>query len=90
MVIHGGIDGFTRIPVFLKCSTNNRAETVLDAFLHESYTRIWIAIKSAVRQRRRKYCCLSVYVTTPSEGARERKHDHRSQCSQPKNRKVVA
>lgn len=33
MVIHGGIDGFTRIPVFLKCSTNNRAETVLDAFL---------------------------------------------------------
>lgn len=33
MVIHGGIDGFTRIPFFLKCSTNNRAETVLDAFL---------------------------------------------------------
>ena len=33
MVIHGGIDGFTRIPVFLKCSTNNRAETVVDAFL---------------------------------------------------------
>ena len=34
MVIHGGVDGFTRIPVFLKiCSTNNRAETVLDAFL---------------------------------------------------------
>lgn len=33
MVIHGGIDSFTRIPVFLKCSTNNRAETVLDAFL---------------------------------------------------------
>jgi len=36
MVIHGGIDGFTRIPVFLKCSTNNRAETVLDAFLKAS------------------------------------------------------
>ena len=33
MVIHGGIDGFTRIPVFLKCSTNNRADTVLNAFL---------------------------------------------------------
>ena len=33
MVIHGGIDGYTRIPVFLKCSTNNRAETVLDGFL---------------------------------------------------------
>ena len=34
MVIHGGVDGFTRIPVFLHCSTNNKAETVLDLFLN--------------------------------------------------------
>ena len=27
-VIHGGIDGYSRVPVFLKCSSNNRAETV--------------------------------------------------------------
>jgi hypothetical protein len=33
MVIHGGIDGFSRIPVFLHCSTNNRASTVLQCFL---------------------------------------------------------
>ena len=33
MVIHGGVDGFTRIPVYLTCSTNNRTNTVLDAFL---------------------------------------------------------
>ena len=33
LVIHGGIDGFTRIPVYLKCSDNNRADTVLDAFV---------------------------------------------------------
>jgi hypothetical protein len=32
MVIHGGIDGYTRIPVYLKCSDNNRAETVLGCF----------------------------------------------------------
>ena len=32
MVIHGGIDGYTRIPVYLRCSNNNRAETVLDIF----------------------------------------------------------
>ena len=32
-VIHGGIDGYTRIPVFLKCNENNRAETVLNCFL---------------------------------------------------------
>lgn len=33
LVIHGGIDGYTRIPVYLKCNDNNRAETVLNCFL---------------------------------------------------------
>jgi len=33
LVIRGGIDGFTRIPIYSKCNTNNRAETVVDAFL---------------------------------------------------------
>ena len=33
MVINGGIDGYTRIPVYLNCSGNNRAETVLNCFL---------------------------------------------------------
>ena len=33
IVIHGGIDGYSRVPVFLKASTNNRARTVLDCFL---------------------------------------------------------
>ena len=33
IVIHGGIDGYSRLPVFLRASTNNRAETVLDCFL---------------------------------------------------------
>ncbi|KAK3733292.1 hypothetical protein QZH41_012027 [Actinostola sp. cb2023] len=32
-VVHGGVDGYTRIPVFLKCDTNNRADTVLNLFL---------------------------------------------------------
>ena len=27
--IHGGIDGFRRLLVFLKCSTNSRSDTVL-------------------------------------------------------------
>ena len=34
MVIHGGVDGFTRIPVFLHCSTNNKAATALELFLN--------------------------------------------------------
>ena len=31
-VIHGGIDGYSRVPVFCKCSGNNRAATVLESF----------------------------------------------------------
>lgn len=33
LVIHGGIDGFSRMIVFLKCSTNNLVSTVLDCFV---------------------------------------------------------
>ena len=33
MVTHGAIDGFSRLIVFLQCSTNNRASTVYDLFL---------------------------------------------------------
>ena len=32
-VTHAGIDGYSRLIVFMKCSTNNRASTVLEAFL---------------------------------------------------------
>lgn len=32
IVIHGGIDGFSQLPVFLKASGNNRADTVLKCF----------------------------------------------------------
>ena len=33
IVIHGAIGGFSRLPVFIKASDNNRSETVLEAFL---------------------------------------------------------
>ena len=33
IVIHGGIDGYSRLPVFLQASTNNRSDTVLQCFL---------------------------------------------------------
>ena len=32
MVIHGGIDGFSRLIVYLYCSTNNRSSTVFELF----------------------------------------------------------
>ena len=34
MVTHGGIDGFSRLIVFLKCSGNNKASTVYANFLY--------------------------------------------------------
>ncbi len=32
IVVHGGIDGYSRIPVYLNVSSNNRADTVFRAF----------------------------------------------------------
>lgn len=32
MVIHGGIDGSSRLIVYMKCTTNNAASTVLSLF----------------------------------------------------------
>ena len=33
LVVHGGIDGYSRIPVFLRCNSNNKASTVLKSFI---------------------------------------------------------
>lgn len=32
LVVHGGVDGYTRIPVYLHAGTNNRPQTVTDLF----------------------------------------------------------
>jgi len=32
-VTHGGVDGYSRIVVYLKVACNNRAETALGAFM---------------------------------------------------------
>lgn len=34
LVIHGGVDGFSRMIVYLNCATNNKATTVLNEFYH--------------------------------------------------------
>ena len=40
-VIHGGIDGFSRLVVFLKCSTNNKSETMANLFLTATEKYEW-------------------------------------------------
>lgn len=37
MVVHGGIDGYSQLVVYLWCSTNNLAVTVLSAFMDAVY-----------------------------------------------------
>ena len=53
-VIHGAIDGFSRLVTFLHCSTNNRSGTVADLFLNAR-----LAIKGANRPRRREHASLA-------------------------------
>ena len=33
-VIHESVDGYSKLDTFLKCSTNNRASTVLESFIN--------------------------------------------------------
>ena len=49
-VIHGGCDGYTRIPVYLNCSNNNHADKVLSLF--QAAVREY-GIHSRVRSDRR-------------------------------------
>ena len=48
LVIYGGIDGFTRIPVYLGCANNNRAETVFGLFI-KAVEEYGLYIRSRVR-----------------------------------------
>ena len=48
-VVHGGIDGFSRLIVYLSAATNNRAATVLRSFLEAANVygchHVWSQIK---------------------------------------------
>ena len=37
-MVHGGVDGYSRLPVYLNCANNNRADTVLEQFKKAVHT----------------------------------------------------
>lgn len=64
---NGGVDGYTRIPVFLKCGTNNRADTVLGLF-EEAVSKY--GLPSRVRSHKGgEHVLVSLYVLNhPARG----------------------
>ncbi len=69
LVVHGGIDGYSRIPVFLKCTNNNKASTVLSVFIEA--VRVY-GLPSRVRSNKggencdvSMFQCFNVYAITP-------------------------
>ena len=68
-VIHGGIDGFSRLITYLKVATNNLADTVLGAFLcaTDEYglpSRGWT---EAVKTSELPSLCLSILSVGPTD-----------------------
>ena len=59
-VTHGGIDGYSRLIVFLQCSCNNTAATVVTLF--EKAVQQHGLPSREIRSRRRKYISCSVHV----------------------------
>ena len=57
-VLHGGIDGYSRLIVYLRC-TNNKAQSVFDYFW-----RAQCSISCAIRQRWRKRDCMPFHAFT--------------------------
>ena len=46
IVVHGGIDGFSRLIVHLHAATNKQSETILRNFLQSVYTCIRLTFQS--------------------------------------------
>ena len=50
-MVHGGVDGYSRIPVYLHCSNNNRACTVLKLFMEAvtAYGLVCLLVYTLIR-----------------------------------------
>ena len=81
-VVHGGIDGFSRIVVFLTCATNNRKETVMTGF--SIGTRKYV-ISSRVRS---DYGGENIEVGRFIESTRGKNHGSHIQGSSVHNQRI--
>lgn len=49
IVVHGGIDGYSRLPVYIKASDNNKASTLLSCFCEAGSCKgVWATFASKV------------------------------------------
>ena len=70
--MHGGVDGFTRLSVYLTAGDNNKAETVLSLFLQAVAE---FGLPSRVRSD--KCGCVNVCAEASTKRSRQRKYDCR-------------
>ena len=62
MVTHGGIDGYSRLIVYLQCSSNNKSSTVYKLFLEA--TRRYGLPSREIRSGGRKLCSGIAHVAS--------------------------
>lgn len=67
-MLHGGINGYTRVPVYLKVATNNKADTVLDA-LFEAVARYGLPSRVCADYRGCSSCMF--HAQTPRRKSRK-------------------
>ncbi len=66
-VVHGGIDGYSRVAVLMKCSANNFAQTVLSLFV-KAVTQFGLPARIRCDQGVENYDVAMFMITHPRRG----------------------
>ena len=84
LVIHGGIDGYSRVIVFLACGNNNRADTVLRSLFSQACLKYFIPSRVRCDKRWGKYWCGKIHADT-----QRRIYNNWFFCPQSTNREAL-